>query len=178
MATLGGKEVHHALRSHVQGSGAVSDVDWMFFAKAQEKQSLSVRNVFAAKDGRGEIVMKGVAQDHAHVSCDGMIEIGLQGGGTDTYLTQHVLMLDRTARVNAIPGLEIKTNDVKASHSATVTRVTDEDLFYFASRGIAQNEARRMYVQGFLADLAGKISDAEEREAIVGAIERKYETNA
>ena len=67
-----------------------------------------------------------------------MIEIGPEGTGTDACLTQEVLMLDPTAKVDAIPALEIRTNDVKASHSASVSRVTEEDLFYFGSRGLDQ----------------------------------------
>lgn len=174
-ASIGGGELSQDLRSHLLGSHAVSETGWLFFAKGNEKQSLSARNIFDARDGGGEITMRGVAEDRASIGCDGMIEIGPRGSGTDTYLTQEVLMLDPTARVNAVPGLEIKTNDVKASHSATVTRVTEEDLFYFASRGIATREARRMYVQGFLADLASRISDPDERAALVEAVERKYD---
>ena len=83
-------------------------------------------------------------------------------------------MLDRTAKVDAIPGLEIKTNDVKASHSATVSRVTEEDLFYFGSRGIAEREARRMFVEGFLGELVAKIGDSASRKAILEALEGKY----
>ena len=153
--------------------GAVSDVDWIFYAKGDDKHTLSARNVFEAQEGGGEITMKGVAEGKAHVRCDGLIDIGLQGGGTDTYLTEDVLMLDDTAKVDAVPGLEIKTNDVKASHSATVSKVTPEDLFYFASRGIDQTEARHMYVQGFLGDLTEKIVDVEIREEVLAGIEKK-----
>jgi Fe-S cluster assembly scaffold protein SufB len=117
--------------------------------------------------------MKGVAEHTAHVFCDGMIEIGLQGGGTDTYLTENVLMLDGTAKVDAIPGLEIKTNDVKASHSATVSKVTPEDLFYFATRGIDETEARQMYIQGFLGDLTAKITDTAVQDILLEQIEQK-----
>lgn len=83
-------------------------------------------------------------------------------------------MLDKTAKVDAIPGLEIKTNDVKASHSATVSRVTEEDLFYFAARGIIEKEARRMFVEGFLGEMVGKIGSQTAREEILASVEGKY----
>jgi Fe-S cluster assembly protein SufB/Fe-S cluster assembly protein SufD len=73
-------------------------------------------------------------------------------------------MLDPTAKVDAIPGLEIKTNDVKASHSATVSRVTSEDLFYFAARGIEETIARQMYIEGFLVEVVDKIEDSALQE--------------
>ena len=169
------QEVDHQLCSHLVGAHAVSNVDWIFYAKDTEKHRVSARNVFEANNGGGEIVMKGVAQDSASVFCDGMIEIGLQGGGTDTYLTENVLMLDTTARIDAIPGLEIKTNDVKASHSATVSKVTAEDLFYFASRGIDESIARHMYVQGFLGELTAKIEDSALQESLRETIEKKFQ---
>lgn len=167
------EEVDHQLRSHLKGEHAVSNVDWIFYAKNSEKQRLSARNIFEAAHGGGEIIMKGVAEHTAQVTCDGMIAIGLDGGGTDTYLTENVLMLDRTAKVDAIPGLEIKTNDVKASHSATVSKVTPEDLFYFAARGITEATARQMYIEGFLGDLTAKIEDTALQESARQAIESK-----
>jgi len=166
--------IEHDVLSHVTGNDGESSIDWMFYAKGSEKQMLTVRNIFDGREGQGEILMRGIAEDHAHTTCKGMIEIGLTGGGTNTYLTQEVLMLDSTSKVDAIPALEIKTNDVKASHSATVARVTEEDLFYFGARGIDPHKARRMFVLGFLGDVTEKIPDEKVRAEIVEAIEKKY----
>ena len=172
--TLGSSVTEHDLRSELIGANASSAIDWMFYAKDREKYSLTARNIFHAPHGGGEITMKGVVEQQGHVRCDGMIEICKNGGQTNTYLTQNVLMLDKTAKVDAIPGLEINTNDVKASHSATVSRVTDEDLFYFGSRGIAEREARRMFVEGFLGDLLANITDAAARERALSILDAKY----
>lgn len=172
--SLGSARLEHSLLSDVLGAQAESSVDWLFYSKNAEQQRIHACNVFHARDGSGEITMKGVAEDRAHTVCTGMIDIELGGGGTETYLTENVLMLDRTAKVDAVPGLEIKTNDVKASHSATVSKVTEEDLFYFASRGIPQRAAREMYILGFLGDLTRRIADGRERASVLEAIERKY----
>ena len=172
--TLGEGKVTQDLRSEINGANVESSIDWIFFAHEDDHYDLSVRNVFLGSRGRGEIMMKGVAEGHAHVSARGMIEIGPKGSGTDTYLTQDVLMLDRTAKVDAIPGLEIKTNDVKSSHSATVRHVSPDDLFYFGSRGIPEAEARRVYIEGFLKDLTKKIADAGVRERVLLELERKF----
>lgn len=174
-ASLGASSSDHEVRSRLEGRNARSDIEWICYAKGSERHQLRAFNVFDAQEGAGEIVMKGVAEQQAHLSQKGTIVIGLTGNGTNTYLTQEVLMLDRTAKVDAVPGLEIKTNDVKASHSATVARVTAEDLFYFASRGIAEHEARRMFVIGFLASLVGRIADDASRERIAAMIEAKYD---
>lgn len=151
--TLGGSDVSHSLVSRTFGEHAKSTIDWISYAKGKEKQQLSARNIFDAENGEGEVTMRGVAEEKAHVTSEGMIEITEKGRGTNAFLRETALMLDPTAKVDAIPGLEIRTNDVKASHAATVARVSPEDLFYFSSRGITEREARKMYIEGFLGDL-------------------------
>lgn len=168
--TLGGCGDRHTLVSTCTGAKAESTVDWIFSSGGNEKQSVSVRNIFDAAEGSGEITLKGVAEEKAFVTCHGMIEITEKGRGTNTYLTEDVLMLDSTARTDAVPALEIRTNDVKASHSATVSRVTAENLFYLQSRGIPEAKARQMFVEGFLGALTERISDTEIRERVAEAI--------
>ncbi len=168
--TIGNAAHDHSLVSTCTGPNAKSDIDWIFAVRGKERQSVSVRNIFAARNGGGEITLKGVAQQKAHAVCNGMIEITEEGTGTDTYLTEDVLMLDATAKVDAIPGLEIRTNDVKASHSATVSRVTAEDLFYLQSRGIDEKTARTMFVDGFLSDLTHSMPDEMLRDRVLSVL--------
>jgi Fe-S cluster assembly scaffold protein SufB len=145
------------ITSRIIGEGGESNIDWVVHGKGNESYNLSAKNIFDAKNGKGEINIRGVAEERTHMKIDGMIEIGKSGSGTDAYLTEKILMLDHTAKVDAVPALEIKTNDVKASHSATVTKINEEDLFYFASRGISKEVARKMFIEGFLGEIAGKI---------------------
>lgn len=171
--SLGG-ELSQELVSEVKGDDGMSSVHSVSFARESERQSISIRNIFSARNGQGEILMRCVAENKARSKQFGMIAIGLQGNGTDTYLTQEVLMLDPTAKVEAIPALEIRTNDVKASHSASVSRVTEEDLFYFGSRGIPTKEAREMYIEGFLSASAENIPDEGIRGMVRDHLVGKY----
>ena len=161
-----GDESDCSVTSTCVGRNATSTIDWVFFAHGKEKQKLSARNVFNAEGGAGEITMKGVAQDTAFTKVDGMIEIGEKGNKTETYLTESVLMLDPTARVEAVPGLEIRTNDVKASHSATIAKISPEDLFYMKSRGLPEEDARALLIEGFLGELTERIEDEALRKEV------------
>ena len=151
--TFGAQELRHELISEIVGPHAESSIDWALYAKGEERQTVSVRNDFAASEGGGEIMIRGVAQDKAQLQCNGMIAIQEDGGDTNAYLTEEVLMLDSSAKVDAIPALEIKTDNVRASHSASVARISEEDVFYFGARGIAEPEARNLIVKGFLGDV-------------------------
>lgn len=172
MYTLGSAAVVHTLTTTLADAHATSNVYWQFYGQNSEQYSLDATNIFNGTHGSGQIFMRGIAEHTAFVRCNGLIKIGLHGGQTDAYLTQNVLMLDATAKVDAIPGLEIKTNDVKASHSATVSRITEEDLFYFGARGIPEHIARQMFIEGFLeADV--DLLPIEGRELVRDAIQRK-----
>lgn len=167
--TIGGS-VRHEIRSTCTGDGARSEASWIVVARGGEHPQAVIRNEFAARNGGGEVAMCAVALAKGQALLDGRIEIGLGGGGTQTYLTQEALMLDSTAKIDAIPGLEIKTNDVKASHSATVSRVNPDDLFYAGSRGIDPEAARRMLVEGFLGKLLEGIDDESIRDTLLERI--------
>jgi Fe-S cluster assembly protein SufB/Fe-S cluster assembly protein SufD len=155
--TRGDAQGTHNLTSKCRGRNAKSQIDWIFLTREEEKQKISVRNIFDAEGGEGEIALQGIAEGKSVVSCKGMIEITERGKGTDAFLRETTLMLDPTAKVDAVPGLEIRTNDVKASHAATVTRVSPDDLFYFSARGIEEEEARRMFIEGFFLSLTQRL---------------------
>lgn len=169
-----GQDVRHTCSSTLLGPRASASADVLCYAHAKERQKTQVHNKFRAADGGGTITITGVAEQQAHVQCNGMIDIGLEGRGTDTFLTEEVLMLDPSARVDAVPGLEIRTNDVKASHSATVSRLSSDDLFYFASRGIDERSARQMFVEGFLRHALQRIPGAALQQELAEMIVAKY----
>ena len=158
VALLG--ETSHHLKAFIRGRNAVSDVNVLLRASDHQRCASRTENVFLEHSGGGQIFLRALGEHHAHLDVAGKITIGLQGGGTDTYLTQEVLLLDPTAKVNAIPGLEIATNDVRASHSASVSRLTPEDLFYLASRGLDEPEARQLFLIGFLGAVAERAGSA------------------
>lgn len=167
--TIGGA-VRHEIRSTCTGDGARSEASWVVVSRAGEHPQAVIRNAFDARNGGGEVAMRAVALAKGQALLDGRIEIGLGGGGTQTYLTQEALMLDSSAKIDAIPGLEIKTNDVKASHSATVSRVNPDDLFYAGSRGIAPDAAKRLLVEGFLGKLLEGIDDEALRADLLNRV--------
>lgn len=148
-ATLGSSFKSETVTNLV-GVGASSDYHWLAFASRDEQLNLLIGNCFAAKDCRGQIWIRGAAELKSQLEICGSIEITLAGTGTDSYLKEDTLLLDKTAKIRALPCLEIKTNDVKAGHGATVTNLDSEDLFYLESRGVNKDAARKLIIEGFL----------------------------
>lgn len=160
-AMIGQTGYRTKVKSILRGEAARSDMHWLHLAQGDERTELELVNCFDAPNCRGQIFVKAAAQDRANVKVTGGIEITLEGGGTDSYLKEDTLLLDPEARVRALPCLEIKTNDVKAGHGATVTNFTAEDLFYLQSRGIEAQLARSLMIQGFLESVLDECSDTE-----------------
>lgn len=153
--------------SVLQGDDARCDIDAVVVAGEGGAPALAVTNEYRGKRGAGDMAMRVIGTGASRSRCHGMIRIAEGGGGTDTYLAQRVLLLGAAATVDAVPALEIRTNDVKASHGATVTRLSPLDLFAFGARGIAPDEARRLFVDGWLHAGVACAPDAQWREDVL-----------
>ena len=69
---------------------------------------------------------------------------------SDTFVSQDFLVLDKNAKIDAVPSLEIEADEVKAAHSATISPLDPEKIFYMTSRGMPEKQARDMIIEGFL----------------------------
>ncbi|MEK7528347.1 MAG: SufD family Fe-S cluster assembly protein [Patescibacteria group bacterium] len=153
------------------GRGASVEHRTIFFQTGDDHSSIFVTAVNDAPETTAHLISKGIVQDRAYTRYNGLIRMTERAGGSEGTLHQNALMLSDTSKIEAIPGLEIETNDVRAGHSAAMTRVDADQLFYAASRGIGKEEAIRMIAEGFLKPLIDTIPNEETREALIAYIE-------
>nr|MBP8921112.1 Fe-S cluster assembly protein SufD [Micropruina sp.] len=91
-----------------------------------------------------------------------------------TYESNKNLVLTDGCRADSVPNLEIETGEIEgAGHSSTTGRFDDEQLFYLRSRGISEEEARRLVVRGFFADIIRRIGVDEVEEHMMAAVDRE-----
>ena len=81
-------------------------------------------------------------------------------------------MLSKDAKAKTIPSLEIKANDVKAGHSATIGKVDKDLLFYLQSRGINKKLGEKLLIRGFLEADLQKIHDEKTRLKVAQELEK------
>ncbi len=173
VVTFGGDVVRLHPRVRYAGPGGEAELFGLYLTDAgqhQEHRLLVDHNVPHCKSN---VVYKGALQgDDAHAVWigDGLIEAKAEG--TDTYEMNRNLVLTDGARVDSVPNLEIETGEiVGAGHASATGRFDDEQLFYLQSRGIPAEEARRLVVRGFFADVIGQIGIPQVRERLTAAIE-------
>lgn len=147
------------------GKEACINTDLLCRTKSEQKHHFVIKNIFRKKNGKGRMTAKGAAMDKSTLGMHGCIEIAQTGGGTDARLTQDSLLLSPDATVKSRPSLEIDTNDVKVAHGASVSNLNEEALFYLTSRGIEEESARKMLINGFMTEQLDKINELPELQA-------------
>lgn len=121
----------------------------------QTKVNHQVANCFSEQDYRG------LAADSAHAVFNGKIFVAKDAIATTAKQQNKNLLLSNSAQIYTKPQLEIFADDVVCTHGATVGQLDADALFYFATRGIAEQEAKRYLLQAFAADNINKVDDKE-----------------
>ncbi|WP_420811047.1 Fe-S cluster assembly protein SufD [Diaminobutyricibacter tongyongensis] len=171
--TLGGGLVRLNPAAHLVGSGSDTELLGAYFADAGQHLEQQVYVFHDAPHTRSRVTYKGALQGvGARTVWVGDVLIGPKAVGTDTYEQNRNLVLTDGARADSVPNLEIETGDILgAGHASATGRFDDEQLFYLQSRGITEDEARRLVVRGFLAEIVQKIGSPALQERLTDAIE-------
>jgi Fe-S cluster assembly protein SufD len=173
--TLGGDLVRQHTSVEYADRGGDADLFGLYFAGAGEHFEHRLFVDHSAPDCRSYVGYRGALQgEGAHTIWVGDVLIRAEATGTDTYEINRNLVLSDGARADSVPNLEIETGEVTgAGHASTTGRFDDEQLFYLMARGIPEDQARRLVVRGFFAELIDKIPVVDLRDRLSEAIEAR-----
>ena len=175
--TLGGNLVRQYTSVEYTGRGGEIDAFGLYFADAGQHLEHRLLVDHSVPDCRSYVAYRGALQgDGAHTVWVGDVLIRAEATGTDTYEINRNLVLTDGARADSVPNLEIETGEVTgAGHASATGRFDDEQLFYLMSRGITDEQARRLVVRGFFHELLGKIPVDDLRERLGRTIDARLE---
>lgn len=173
VVSLGGRVVRVNPSVELAGAGAEGRLYGLSFADAGQHLESQVYLHHKGAQTVGDVLYKGALQgESARSVWVGDVLIGPDAVGTDSYEANRNLVLTDGARADSIPNLEIETGDIRgAGHASATGRFDDEQLFYLQARGIAEDEARRLVVLGFLAEIVQKIDVPALQDELIAAIE-------
>ncbi len=173
VVSLGGRVVRVHPSVELAGAGAEGKLYGLAFSDAGQHLESQVYLHHKGPQTVGDVLYKGALQgESARSVWIGDVLIGPDAVGTDSYEANRNLVLTDGARADSIPNLEIETGDIRgAGHASATGRFDDEQLFYLQARGIAEEEARRLVVLGFLAEIVQKIDVADLQDELIAAIE-------
>ena len=175
--TLGGDVVRLVKTVEYAGSGGEAELLGLYFADAAQHLEHRLFIDHAVPNCRSRVTYKGALQgDAAHTVWVGDVLIRAEATGTDTYELNRNLLLTPEARADSVPNLEIETGEILgAGHASATGRFDDEQLFYLQARGIPADEARRMVVRGFFAEVLQQIGVPALEERLLAAVEAELE---
>jgi Fe-S cluster assembly protein SufD len=149
----------------------------VYFADAHQHLEHRLFVDHAVPHCRSNVLYKGALQgEEAHTVWIGDVLIRAEAEATETFELNRNLVLTDGARADSVPNLEIETGEiVGAGHASATGRFDDEQLFYLQSRGIPADEARRLVVRGFFADVIAQIGIPEVQQRLLAQVEKELE---
>jgi len=177
LAELGGMHTVSRFRAYESGRAAQANAVVLFFSDGAQHVDVETESVHSARDTQSRTIVRSAGTGNGQGRYLGNIKILPDGHGTDASLRDDALLLSPGAHIDSIPALEIAANDVKAYHGATVGAISEEELFYAETRGIARADAERMIALGFFEPAIDQFPSAL-RDEIRTALENKIGSGA
>ena len=174
-AAIGSRLTKNFSEVDLEGMGATAKVSGFYFADENQHFDYDTQQNHMVPHTTSDLLFKGAVKDQSHSVWQGMIYVAPGAQKTDGYQANRNLVLSKTARADALPGLEILNDDVRCSHGATVGQMEEDHIFYLMSRGLYRAEAERLAVSGFFEPVMDRIPFEGVRQRLRKAIEEKME---
>jgi Fe-S cluster assembly protein SufD len=172
-AELGGMHAVSRFRAVEAAPGARVETVALFFSDRTQHVDIETETIHAAGNTQSQTIVRSAGTDKGQGRYLGNIKILAAAHGADASLRDDALLLSEGSHIDSVPALEIAANDVKAFHGATVGAISEEELFYAQSRGIAREDAERMIALGFFEPAVSRFPTESLRAEIRTALERK-----
>ncbi len=178
-ASLGGDLVRMVENVEYDGPGGEVEMFGLYFVDAGQHIEHRLFIDHNEPHTTSHAVYKGGLQgDGAHSVWVGDVLIRKAAEGIETFETNRNLVLTDGCRADSVPNLEIETGEIKgAGHASATGRFDDEQLFYLQSRGISKDDARRLVVHGFFADIVRRIGVPAVERRLMDSLELELAEN-
>lgn len=132
------------------GEGAKGEMLSVAFAGVDQHQDAGAKMIHAAPNTSSRITSKSISKDNGRATYRGMVKIHKNATNTKASVECDALLIGENARSDTYPTMEIDNEQVRVEHEARVSKVAEEQLFYLTSRGLTEDEARLLIVNGFM----------------------------
>ena len=139
------------------GEHAKGEVLSVAFAGEGQHQDTGAKMLHLAPNTSSNIVSKSVARGGGRASYRGLVQINKGAHGSRSSVKCDALLVDSISRSDTYPYVDIREDDVTMGHEATVSKVSEDQLFYLMSRGMTEDEAMAMVVRGFVEPIAKEL---------------------
>jgi len=142
---------------YLMGPRARGETLSVAFAGTGQHQDAGAKMVHCAPDTSSSIVSKSVARAGGRTSYRGLVEVREGAEHSRSTVKCDALLVDTVSRSDTYPYVDVREDDVEMGHEATVSKISDDQLFYLMSRGMTEDEAMATIVRGFVEPIAREL---------------------
>jgi Fe-S cluster assembly protein SufD len=175
IASVGSRLHRSRIENLLEGRGSTVKQVEIGFGDGRQLFDLTSYTRHIGEDTTSDLLSKGVFSGKSRGYIKGLIDIPHSGRGTDSFLGEFSMILEKTARSVTIPSLEIDQPDCRrAMHSSSVGPIDENQVFYLMTRGLSRAAARKAIVMGFLEPVVARIPLPEAQDRLRGLLEQKW----
>ena len=142
---------------YLNGENAHGEILSIAFAGEGQHQDTGGKIVHNAPNTSSKIISKSISKGGGRTSYRGLIKVGKDASDCKSNVVCDALMLDEDSQSDTYPYIEVDNNDVNVEHEARVSKIGEEQLFYLMSRGLSEEDASAMIVNGFIEPLVKEL---------------------
>jgi Fe-S cluster assembly protein SufB len=135
---------------YLLGRGASADVISVAVGGPGQHQDTGAKAIHLAPDTTSRIISKSISHGGGRTTYRGTLKVAPGATGVVAAVRCDALLLDDISRSDTYPYIDIQEDDTTMTHEATVGKISADQIFYLMSRGLTENEATNLIVQGFL----------------------------
>ncbi|HLP89227.1 MAG TPA: Fe-S cluster assembly protein SufD [Nostocaceae cyanobacterium] len=172
--TVGGKLSRHHLEVLQTGEQTQTTLNGLSVIWGNQVADTHSAIALNYPHGTSQQLHKNIIGDRAHAVFNGKVFVPKPAQLTDAAQLNRNLLLSSKARIDTKPQLEITADNVKCAHGATVSQLEDDEIFYLQSRGIDENDARKLLVNAFAVEIINQIPVNSLHEKLIKTVNSLY----
>ncbi|MGQ9836410.1 MAG: Fe-S cluster assembly protein SufB [Cyanobacteriota bacterium] len=139
------------------GENSVGEFYSVALTNNYQQADTGTKMVHIGRNTRSTIISKGISAGHSKNSYRGLVKIGPKAEGARNFSQCDSMLIGDQCSANTFPYIQVQNNSAKVEHEASTSKISEEQLFYFQSRGIGMEDAISMIISGFCKDVFNQL---------------------
>ena len=173
--SLGAALTRNDLSVALNGEGSQCSLDGLFLVEGHRLVDNHTEIDHRQPHATSRELYKGILSGHAQGVFNGTIIVREDAQKTDAVQHSKNLLLSENAQINTKPQLEIRADDVRCAHGASIGQLDQEAMFYLKTRGIDDRAARQILIRGFAAEILGRVHVSDIRRQLETLLDEWFE---
>jgi len=161
------------LHVKIQKEGAKVYIFGIYIGKNEDNIKIMTIQDHQKGNSLSDLFIRGVFFDNSKFLYEGLITIAKNAQQSNAYQKNQNLLLSKGAYVDSRPFLEIEANDVRCTHGSTTGRIDKEQLNYLNIRGISNENAQKLIVDGFIEEIFTKVAEISENDLDMDSLRKR-----